>query len=180
MCLPYINIAGATPCEPNSIGLIAKVNYIPRADIVTAPAEAASPTLISQNGKLTGAFTLETGKFWKSLPIEVEVSEFMAEGNFKGRSGNYKISAPVKLSSTSEDAIGTMNQMPYDDVVVVIHATSGKRYVIGLGASSKVNVAPALKTQNTESSDGAGIDWVFAATSPKVYFLDSATALVES
>lgn len=177
MCLPYLPLT-VDPCDLNSIGIL-NVDYIPRVDITAVPAEAVSPATIDQNGKLAGSFTLAAGKFWKKLPIESEMSNFKAESVGKNKSGIFNLLATIMIAQTSEKAIGTMNQIKYDDCVVVITATSGRKYVIGLGAGcGSVSISPTLDTQNTDSSSPAGYEVAIEAKSAKVYFLDPAVTIL--
>lgn len=170
MCLDIIDLQSSEACEPNSIGLVSHISYARKKDITSGPAEISPITALEENGRIEGAFTMELAKVFKKIDTTVEVSDFQSTAKGR-RGGNFDLMANLAVPFSTEQAIGLMNQLKYDDVVYIIHATSGRRFIMGWDKSGAVVATPNYNTQNTESSEDAGFTLELKATSPKVYFL---------
>lgn len=156
MCLALKDLKAACSCEPKSTG-IATAYIIPECDIETDGDKYSltDAPAIGDLGTMYTPIVPVAGKGFIEFPFQLHKNSLKFESQGENGTGNIKTMLEALVPGFDKDLIGTLNQMRYSAVRIIVELTNGSRFVIG----SK-NL-PAYLTFNgdtltTDATDAAG------------------------
>lgn len=111
------------PGASRSPGIRKRVYFIPKKDIVKWPAVSA--------GKLTGDFTLASGKYWNFMDLVVNDSKFNAESQGEYPNKTFRQHGEFFYPGLESDITDFETKAINDDLVYIVQQSSGDFKVLG-------------------------------------------------
>ena len=125
----------ACPGQKSLPGIRRRLYYVPKADITLFPTlpevTGASGQKMEELAKLTGNFTLDTGKYFKFIDLKDEASNVTFETVGENGSKLFNNQATAIVAGMSDEVKGFARQVKNDDLVYVFQDRAGKFCVIG-------------------------------------------------
>lgn len=171
--MDFVHVTSADADSKNVNGLKELVHFNERSNITAWPVQAAS-TDASNLGVKTGNYTVASGKPFKRVTIDHEVSIAKFEGQTDG-AGPFKVSADLFIRGSKADIDGFCNALQYSpDMAFVIPQGDGVRVQIG-NEDYPARVKAMFDSKETKASDPRG--WKLEISSYSVFkdSLSSAT-----
>lgn len=163
-CLPYDSVTQADACDPNLNGLRSTVWFNSRKNITAYPT-AKTATTSDDLGIMENDYTVASGKPFKTLQHDHEVSDLKFEGVAPGV-GPFKVTAKLFVRGSKDVIAGFAAQVQYDEIVAVLQLSDGVRYPLG-NADFPCRVKAMFDSKAVGATDPRG--WEFELTSMSVY-----------
>lgn len=153
MCLPYDAVEEADACDPNVNGLKNTIWFNSRKNITAYPTPKTATTS-DDLGIMEDDYTVASGKPFKTLKHDVEISNFKSESSAPGV-GPFKVSATIFIKGNKDVATGFAAQAAYDQMVFVLQLADGTRWPIG-NADYPARVKMMFDSKSVGSTDPRG------------------------
>ena len=163
-CLPYDAVTQADACDPNLNGLMSTVWFNSRKNITAYPTAKATTTS-DDLGIMEDDYTVASGKPFKTLQHDHEISDLKHEGTAAGL-GPFKVTAKLFVRGSKDVITGFAAQAQYDEMVFVAQLSDGTRWPIG-NAQFPARVKAMFDSKAVGATDPRG--WEFEITSMSVY-----------
>lgn len=172
MCLPYDNVEEADGCDPNTNGLKHTVWFNSRKNITAYPTPKAATTS-DDLGIMEDDYTVTSGKPFKTLKHDVEISNLKYEGAAPGV-GPFKVTGSLFIRGNKDVATGFAAQALYDPMVLVLQLGDGTRWPVG-NADYPAKLKPMFDSKSVGSTDPRGWEIQFESYSTYPERLEAAS-----
>jgi hypothetical protein len=123
-------LVDTTECNKEG-GLVGTVHYAYAEDIAQWPAKPTSPTTFATSATLSGPFVMQSGKAFKKLESELEMSEYKGESQGNVGALSSKNIYNFKQQSINAQLTGFINANRNRRFAIIFELPNGSKRVIG-------------------------------------------------
>lgn len=132
MCIDNLEdvLVDTTDCQKEG-GIVGIVHYAYAEDIDTWPALPTAPSTFAAYATLSGAFVMKSGKTFKKLESELEMSEYKGESQGNIGALSAKSTYTFKQQAISAQLTGFINSNKNRRFAIIVELPNGLKKVIG-------------------------------------------------